>query len=118
MRASRISRLPGPSSHAGLSEMNEAQTNTRVASSSIPGPGGKGVKREIPQPAAQPDAKRKLLSERALEYPKPSPGHNYYTRANVGNVKGHALTGLSQVSAQAVWIIELACLPIETIQEY
>lgn len=92
--------------------MNESQTNTRVPSSSIPGVGAKGIKREIPQPAAQPDAKRKLVSERALEYPKPSPSHNYNTRANVGNVgnvKGYALTGLSQVSAKAVWNYSTAC---------
>ncbi|EGX91689.1 kinase-like protein KLPA [Cordyceps militaris CM01] len=89
----RASRLPGPS--AGLSELSESQHNAR-SQSGIPAPGGsgikKGLKREIPQPAAQPEPKRKLLSDRAAEYPPKAP-HSYATRANV--VKGHALTSAS-----------------------
>ena len=97
-RASRISRLPGPSAPSGLSEMSESQHNTRIQSS-IPGPGSlKGLKREIPQPAAQPEPKRKLLADRAGEYP-PKASHNYATRANV--VRGQALTSVSSVSLRS-----------------
>ncbi|TWU77635.1 kinesin-like nuclear fusion protein [Metarhizium rileyi] len=70
LRASKISRLPGPAVHAGLAELSESQHNTR-AQTSIPAlPGLKPhLKREIPQPAQQPDPKRKPLADRAAEYP-------------------------------------------------
>ncbi|PHH77502.1 hypothetical protein CDD80_524 [Ophiocordyceps camponoti-rufipedis] len=68
-RGSKASRLPGPAifSH-GLAEMSESQHNIRPQSC-IPTMLHQGIKREIPQPALQPVAKRKPLAERALEYP-------------------------------------------------
>lgn len=96
LRASKISRLPGPAVHAGLSELSDSQHNAR-AQSSIPAPPGlkSSLKREIPQPgtihsrhgntnelhganqlalstAPQPDPKRKPLADRAAEYPAPA----------------------------------------------
>lgn len=80
---SRSSRLPGPAVNAGLTEWSDSQHNSRMQSS-IPAPGPKGVKREMSHTgstasgdaahrvdaiAAQPDPKRKLLAERAAEYP-------------------------------------------------
>ncbi|KAJ6780306.1 hypothetical protein PWT90_10574 [Aphanocladium album] len=93
-RASRISRLPGPSAPSGLSELSESQHNAR-SQSAIPAPGAfKSLKREIPQPAVQPEPKRKPLAERAAEYPLKS-SHSYTTRSNV--VKGQALTSVSSL---------------------
>ncbi|KAF4589167.1 putative kinesin-related protein KLPA [Ophiocordyceps camponoti-floridani] len=68
-RGSKASRLPGPAmfSH-GLAEMSESQHNIRPQSG-IPTILHSGIKRETPQPALQPVAKRKPLTERALEYP-------------------------------------------------
>ncbi len=91
-RGSRISRLPGPSAPSGLSELSESQHNSRSQSAI---PGLKSLKRGIPQPATQPEPKRKPLSDRAAEYPAKA-SHNYATRANV--VKGHALASVSSVS--------------------
>ncbi|KZZ99717.1 kinesin protein 1 [Moelleriella libera RCEF 2490] len=71
-KASKISRLPGPAVHAGLAELSESQHNARVQSSIPAPPGSKlSLKREIPQPVSQPDAKRKPLADRAAEYPAP-----------------------------------------------
>ncbi|OAA54431.1 kinase-like protein KLPA [Cordyceps fumosorosea ARSEF 2679] len=95
-RSSRISRLPGPSAPSGLSELSESQHNTR-SQSAIPAPGGiKNLKRETPQPASQSEPKRKLLSDRAAEYP-PKATHSYATRANV--VQGHALTSVPSLKS-------------------
>ncbi|EFY92052.1 kinesin related protein 1 [Metarhizium acridum CQMa 102] len=51
LRASKISRLPGPAVHAGLAELSESQHNAR-AQTAIPAPPGfkPHLKREIPQP--------------------------------------------------------------------
>ncbi|KAH8685242.1 kinesin related protein 1 [Ilyonectria robusta] len=95
-RASKMSRLPAPSTQigGGLSEWSESQHNARIQSS-VPAPTSwKGLKREIPQPAAQSEAKRKPLADRALEYPvKPS----LATAAPAARsaVKGQTLTGIS-----------------------
>ncbi|GAB0133546.1 hypothetical protein EsDP_00001953 [Epichloe bromicola] len=73
LRASKSSRLPGPAVHSGLAEMSDSQHNARVQSS-IPAPPAwkHSKKREIPQPAQQPDPKRKpSLADRAAEYPAP-----------------------------------------------
>lgn len=94
-----MSRLPAPSTQigGGLSEWSESQHNARIQSS-VPAPTSwKGLKREIPQPAAQSEAKRKPLADRALEYPvKPS----LATAAPAARsaVKGQTLTGISGVS--------------------
>ncbi|KAJ4159334.1 uncharacterized protein LMH87_008239 [Akanthomyces muscarius] len=92
-RGSRISRLPGPSAPSGLSELSESQHNSRSQSAI---PGLKSLKRGIPQPATQPEPKRKPLSDRAAEYPAKA-SHNYATRANV--VKGHALASVSSLKS-------------------
>ncbi|KAJ2982812.1 hypothetical protein NQ176_g1127 [Zarea fungicola] len=95
-RATRISRLPGPSTNCGLSELSESQHNTRIQSS-IPAPGiVKALKREIAQPASQPEPKRKLLVDRAVEYPQRAT-HSYMTRSNV--VRGHTLHGVSSLKS-------------------
>lgn len=111
LRASKISRLPGPAIHAGLSELSDSQHNAR-AQSSIPAPPGMkaSLKREIPQPgtipsrhditnelhganqlalytAQQPDPKRKPLADRAAEYPAPASALN----ASKIAVKGQTL---------------------------
>ncbi|KAG5917116.1 hypothetical protein E4U42_007381 [Claviceps africana] len=73
LRGGKNSRLPGPAVHSGLKELSVSQQNARVQSA-IPAPPGlkPSLKREIPQPAQQPDAKRKPLSDRAAEYPAPA----------------------------------------------
>ncbi|KAL7896227.1 hypothetical protein HDV64DRAFT_66651 [Trichoderma sp. TUCIM 5745] len=95
-RVSKISRLPGPITNAGsLTEWSESQQNARTQSS-IPAPAGmKNLKRELPQSATQPEAKRRPLSERALEYPsKPSA---IATPKIPRSVKGQTLASISQV---------------------
>ncbi|KAF9872053.1 kinesin family protein [Colletotrichum karsti] len=67
---------PGISSGLGLSEMSEAQNNSRAQSSMIPPPGARvgslaDLKRNVPQPAQISDPKhRKTLADRAVEYPQ------------------------------------------------
>ncbi|KAG5995197.1 hypothetical protein E4U54_002911 [Claviceps lovelessii] len=74
LRNGKTSRLPGPAVHSGLKELSVSQHNARVQSAIPAPPGSKpSLKREIPQPAHQPDAKRKPLSDRAAEYPAPPP---------------------------------------------
>ncbi|KAH7152766.1 P-loop containing nucleoside triphosphate hydrolase protein [Dactylonectria macrodidyma] len=99
-RASKISRLPAPSTQigGGLTEWSESQHNARIQSS-VPAPMSyKGIKREIPQPvastAAQSEAKRKPLSDRALEYPT-KPSLVPAAPAARSMVKGQSLTGIS-----------------------
>ncbi|KPM36602.1 Kinesin-like protein klpA [Neonectria ditissima] len=98
-RASKIgSRLPAPSTQigGGLTEWSESQHNARIQSS-VPAPASwkNNLKREIPQPAAQSEAKRKPLADRALEYPtKPSLATVAATARST--VKGQTITGISQ----------------------
>ncbi|KAL7922201.1 P-loop containing nucleoside triphosphate hydrolase protein [Trichoderma austrokoningii] len=95
-RVSKISRLPGPITNVGsLTEWSESQQNARTQSS-IPAPTGmKNLKRELPQSAAQPEPKRRPLSERALEYPsKPSA---IATPKIPRTVKGQTLASISQL---------------------
>ncbi|KHN97258.1 kinesin protein 1 [Metarhizium album ARSEF 1941] len=70
LRVSKMSRLPGPAVYAGLAELSESQHNARTQTA-IPAPPGVKplMKREIPQPAQQPEPKRKPLADRAVEYP-------------------------------------------------
>ncbi|OAQ66303.2 kinesin motor domain-containing protein [Pochonia chlamydosporia 170] len=97
LRASKMSRLPGPAVHAGLSELSESQHNTRVQTS-IPVPPGfkSNLKREIPQPAQQSDAKRKPLSDRAVEYPASASA----SAAGKLALKGQTLPQLKRPSRQ------------------
>ncbi|KAG5981563.1 hypothetical protein E4U55_002819 [Claviceps digitariae] len=70
LRGAKNSRLPGPAVHSGLKELSVSQHNARLQSAIPAPPGSKpSLKREIPQPAQQSDAKRKPLSDRAAEYP-------------------------------------------------
>ncbi|KAK5995973.1 Kinesin-like protein klpA [Cladobotryum mycophilum] len=98
-RPSKISRLPGPTQF-GLTEWSDSQHNARIQSS-IPAPSGfKGTKREISQSALQPEAKRKPLSERAIEYPtKPSLAAAAPAQAARPAVKGQTLASISQLKA-------------------
>ncbi|KAL7784611.1 P-loop containing nucleoside triphosphate hydrolase protein [Trichoderma ceciliae] len=95
-RLSKISRLPGPATHVGgLTEWSESQQNARIQSSIPAPPVVKSLKREIPQPAIQSEAKRKPLSERALEYPSKS---STTTAPQIPRsaVKGQTLANISQ----------------------
>jgi kinesin family protein C1 len=94
LRASRM-RIPAPVSYApsGLAELSESQNNVRTQSA-IPAPPGKGLKREIPQPAAQSDPKRKPLVERAGEYPAKPTGAAAGSTAR-STVKGQTLANIS-----------------------
>ncbi|KAK2597423.1 kinesin-like nuclear fusion protein [Conoideocrella luteorostrata] len=101
LRASRISRLPGPPAHPGLTELTDSQHNAR-AQSSIPAPPGMkaSLKREIPQPGAiaaahQPDPKRKNLVDRAAEYSAP-PTVSSANTSKLG-VKGQTLAQLKKL---------------------
>ncbi|KPA41451.1 kinesin family member c1 [Fusarium langsethiae] len=100
-RTSKMSRLPAPSSMSmsigggGLTEWSESQHNARIASTANSLSALKNLKREIPQPAAQSDPKRKPLSERALEYSsKPT---SYASGAAVARsgVRPQSLAGMS-----------------------
>ncbi|RFU81824.1 kinesin family member c1 [Trichoderma arundinaceum] len=96
-RPSKISRLPGPTTHVGgLTEWSESQQNARIQSSIPAPPGMKSLKREIPQSAFQPEAKRKPLSERALEYPSKA---SATTAPQIPRsaVKGQTLASISQL---------------------
>ncbi|KAM0558307.1 hypothetical protein ACHAPJ_005001 [Fusarium lateritium] len=93
-----MSRLPAPSSMSigggGLTEWSESQHNARIAASANSLSALKNLKREIPQPASQSDAKRKPLSDRALEYPtKTSLAAG--TAAARSNMKPQSLAGMS-----------------------
>ncbi|KAL7929884.1 P-loop containing nucleoside triphosphate hydrolase protein [Trichoderma chlorosporum] len=94
-RPSKISRLPAPTAHAGgLTEWSESQQNAR-SQSSIPAPSKtRGLKREIPQSAPQSEAKRRPLSERALDYPPKTPTSLQMPRPAV---KGQSLAHISQL---------------------
>ncbi|KAL6693764.1 P-loop containing nucleoside triphosphate hydrolase protein [Trichoderma pleuroticola] len=90
-RPSKISRLPAPTAHAGgLTEWSESQQNAR-SQSSIPAP--RGLKREIPPSAPQSEAKRRPLSERALDYPSKTPT----SALPRSTVKGQSLANISQL---------------------
>ncbi|QPG93966.1 hypothetical protein C2857_003842 [Epichloe festucae Fl1] len=96
LRASKMSRLPGPAVHSGLVELSDSQHNAR-AQSSIPAPPASkpSLKREIPQPAQQPDPKRKpSLADRAAEYSAPPSA----AISNIGKsaVKGQTLPQLKK----------------------
>ncbi|KAK7426468.1 kinesin-like nuclear fusion protein [Neonectria magnoliae] len=95
------SRLPAPSTQIGLTEWSESQHNARIQSSVPTLASFKNLKREIPQPAAQSEAKRKPLADRALEYPtKPSlAAAAAAATARSTTVKGQTLTGISQPNA-------------------
>ncbi|RDA94916.1 hypothetical protein CP533_0110 [Ophiocordyceps camponoti-saundersi (nom. inval.)] len=71
-KGSRLPQLAGIQK-GGLTECSESQQNARVQSLMPDISRFKGSsKREISPPAPQPEAKRKPLHERALEYPKPT----------------------------------------------
>ncbi|POR32021.1 Kinesin-like protein [Tolypocladium paradoxum] len=90
------SRLREPTvSAGGLAEWSDSQQNSRIQSAIPAPPGCKGIKREIPQPAPQPDAKRKPLAERAAEYaPKPAMAAANPPRTGI---KGQTLPAMSQL---------------------
>ncbi|KAG5946315.1 hypothetical protein E4U53_006601 [Claviceps sorghi] len=95
LRAGKNSRLPGPAVHSGLKELSVSQQNARVQSA-IPAPPGlkPSLKREIPQPAQQPDAKRKPLSDRAAEYPAPASASISTGTVSKLAIKGQSLAQL------------------------
>ncbi|KAM0249338.1 hypothetical protein ACHAQJ_009099 [Trichoderma viride] len=96
-RVSKISRLPGPTTNVGgLTEWSESQQNARIQSSIPAPPGVKSLKREIPQPAIQSEAKRRPLSERALEYPSKSSA-TAAPQIPRSAVKGQTLASISQL---------------------
>ncbi|KAJ4263029.1 kinesin-like nuclear fusion protein [Fusarium torreyae] len=98
-RNSKMSRLPAPSSMSigggGLTEWSESQHNARIAASASSLSALKNLKREIPQPASQSDAKRKPLSDRALEYPTKTTSLAAGTAAARSNMKPQSLAGMS-----------------------
>ncbi|EHK19579.1 uncharacterized protein TRIVIDRAFT_203685 [Trichoderma virens Gv29-8] len=95
-RPSKISRLPGPTAHAGgLTEWSESQQNARTQSSIPAPPKTRGLKREIPQSAPQSEAKRRPLSERALDYPSKTPTSGLQIPRSA--VKGQSLANISQL---------------------
>ncbi|KAF5025107.1 hypothetical protein F66182_2808 [Fusarium sp. NRRL 66182] len=118
-RSSKMSRLPAPSSMStggGLTEWSESQHNARIASAASSLTALKNLKREIPQPgklarcricrlwlrvltrtsaAAQSEAKRKPLSDRALEYPTKSVSGTTAASAARSNMKPQSLAGMS-----------------------
>ncbi|KAF4967465.1 hypothetical protein FSARC_4988 [Fusarium sarcochroum] len=94
-----MSRLPAPASMSigggGLTEWSESQHNARIASTASSLSALKNLKREIPQPASQSDAKRKPLSDRALEYPTKTTSLAAGTAAARSNMKPQSLAGMS-----------------------
>ncbi|KAI9896926.1 hypothetical protein N3K66_007948 [Trichothecium roseum] len=92
MRSSKMgSRLPAPqSSHStGLSEWSDSQHNARQQSA-------------LPAfKATQSDTKRKLLSERAGEYPSKTSNAASLSalKSTSGSIKGHSLVGAASASA-------------------
>ncbi|KAM0354273.1 hypothetical protein ACHAPU_001317 [Fusarium lateritium] len=115
-RASKMSRLPAPSSMSmsigggGLTEWSESQHNARIQSTASSLSALKNLKREIPQPgkrietrtitlsdsakASQSDPKRKPLSDRALEYPSKSSLATATSTAR-SNIRPQSLAGMS-----------------------
>ncbi|KAI2467922.1 kinesin-domain-containing protein [Annulohypoxylon bovei var. microspora] len=73
------------SNSSGLHEMTNSQTNMRQPASSIPA--ANGLKRGVPTPAVQSDAKRVPLSKRAGEFPdRPIASNSQLTSQNVRGV--------------------------------
>ncbi|KAG6032479.1 hypothetical protein E4U41_007227 [Claviceps citrina] len=97
LRAWKGSRLPGPAIHSGLAELSDSQQNARIQSS-IPAPPGfkPSLKREIAQPAQQPDAKRRPLSDLAAEYPA-RPSASIPTVSKLA-AKGQSLAQLKNIN--------------------
>ncbi|OBS28151.1 hypothetical protein FPOA_02092 [Fusarium poae] len=101
LRTSKMSRLPAPSSLSmsigggGLTEWSESQHNARIASTASSLSALKNLKREIPQPAAQSDPKRKPLSERALEYSSKPTSYASGAAAARSGVRPQSLAGMS-----------------------
>ncbi|KND87433.1 Kinesin-like protein klpA [Tolypocladium ophioglossoides CBS 100239] len=89
------SRLREPTVNAGgLAEWSDSQQNSRIQSAIPAPPGRKGVKREISQPAPQPNPKRKFLAEQAGEYaPKPAMA----TNPPRTGIKGQTLPAMLQL---------------------
>ncbi|KAF5012406.1 hypothetical protein FDECE_1535 [Fusarium decemcellulare] len=98
-RSSKMSRLPAPSTAigggGGLTEWSESQHNARIQSTVTSLASLKNLKREIPQPASQSEAKRKPLSDRALEYPTKPTSLAAATSAARSNMKAQSLAGMS-----------------------
>ncbi|KAM0429672.1 hypothetical protein ACHAPT_006278 [Fusarium lateritium] len=97
-RSSKMSRLPAPSTQiggGGLTEWSESQHNARIQSTMTSLASLKNLKREIPQPASQSEAKRKPLSDRALEYPAKSTSLAAAPSAVRTNMKPQSLAGMS-----------------------
>ncbi|VTO84116.1 unnamed protein product [Fusarium graminearum] len=94
-----MSRLPAPSSVSigggGLTEWSESQHNARIASTASSLSALKNLKREIPQPAAQSDPKRKPLSERALEYSSKPTSYASGAATTRSGVRPQSLAGMS-----------------------
>ncbi|WAO94828.1 Kinesin-like protein [Fusarium falciforme] len=96
-RSSKMSRLPAPSTQigGGLTEWSESQHNARIQSTMTSLASLKNLKREIPQPASQSEAKRKPLSDRALEYPAKPTSLAAAPSAIRSNMKPQSLAGMS-----------------------
>ncbi|KAM5356576.1 hypothetical protein ACJ41O_003222 [Fusarium nematophilum] len=98
-RSSKMSRLPAPSTSTqiggGLTEWSESQHNARIQSTMSSLASLKNLKREIPQPASQSEAKRKPLSDRALEYPAKGTSLAAAASAARSNMKPQSLAGMS-----------------------
>ncbi|KAF4981882.1 hypothetical protein FZEAL_2402 [Fusarium zealandicum] len=96
LRSSKMSRLPAPSQigGGGLTEWSESQHNARIQSTATSLASLKNLKREIPQPASQSEAKRKPLSDRALEYPAKATSMSAAAAARA-NMKPQSLAGMS-----------------------
>ncbi|KAJ4329125.1 kinesin-like nuclear fusion protein [Fusarium piperis] len=97
-RSSKMSRLPAPSTQiggGGLTEWSESQHNARIQSTMTSLASLKNLKREIPQPASQSEAKRKPLSDRALEYPAKPTSLAAAPSAVRSNMKPQSLAGMS-----------------------
>ncbi|RSL66025.1 hypothetical protein CEP53_003480 [Fusarium sp. AF-6] len=97
-RSSKMSRLPAPSTQiggGGLTEWSESQHNARIQSTVTSLASLKNLKREIPQPASQSEAKRKPLSDRALEYPAKPTSLAAAPSAVRSNMKPQSLAGMS-----------------------
>ncbi|KAL2756941.1 hypothetical protein ACRALDRAFT_1062613 [Sodiomyces alcalophilus JCM 7366] len=94
------SQLPRPGSVFGLAELSDSQSNARLPPSNLPPPSKIGMpKRETPQPAFNPEPKRKAFYERAgeqhLEQP-PAVATKAVPRAN-GHIKGQSLSSFKSV---------------------
>ncbi|KAG5957855.1 hypothetical protein E4U57_001691 [Claviceps arundinis] len=102
LRGGKQSRLPGPTVHTGLREGSVSQHNARIQSS-IPAPPGlkPSLKREIPQPAHQPEAKRKPIYDRVADYPAHPSASISTGTANKLGIKGQSLSELKNPSKYA-----------------